>query len=119
MKPKYFREVERTSSGKPWSQYNLVPTGLEESAIGSCEVCDYRISKLKELFVRGVVSLIGANPESYDAKDYCSFTPNCNRKKCLLDKLVLERREKSTSSLDLKKLLNSINLNKTSEQNEQ
>lgn len=113
MKREYFREVEVSRSGKPWSIYNLVSQELSKSDRMSCEGCNYRISKLKAIFVEQVLGVIGFNARKYDARQYCNFTPNCNRPRCLLDGLALiEDGAKAPSSL-IKRLLNPENLTKS------
>ena len=94
MKSRYFREVAESRYNKPWSSYNVIPTGISDSDRNSCESCGYRADRLKEVFVRTVLGLVGLDSAKYDSRKYCSFTPNCDRKRCLLDKLVLSRGRK-------------------------
>ena len=112
---KYFSEVTRTYSGRPWSQYNVVPYGFSEVARNSCETCGYRTSKLKEEFVETVLRIVGFSAK-YAKNKNLDFTSACERKRCLLDKLVLRGGAKAPSSF--KKIIKPTKLSKLN-QNEQ
>ncbi len=90
MERRYFSEIDPTGRvSRPYSIYNIVPTRIVESERNSCDLCNYRRSMLKEEFVTKAIGFLGLSTKNrYEPRDR-SYTPNCNRRRCRLDKELL------------------------------